>query len=468
MADYNVNKYSFNGDNYLLEDNRITLGSSTNTFLRNDGTFTIPSIPEAYLTWGGKNFSGNYAPIDAAMIDPLGANRFAFLKAAGLTIEYSRDGGSTWTDYGATDVQKVGLFANGYNFYLGKASAVADNNVNNQLRVTIDTGAASIYSVINKIAIYMSTSGNTVQVKLEKALQSTPTTYNTHLDWTGITGWSGWNILNITGITTYGNTAGSQYGRLRFTFRQTAINANYGSANISRILGFGGMGWTTPSNMAKEGHLYSYDASQNATFPAQITATQFNGLATKATADGDGNAIKTTYLKLAGGTMTGVLTALGSQYADSYSGALNMNNSNIYGVNSIYTADTSDNAQKGIHFYRNATTVDTIYASSGNLYFVPNRTLGTNGTAYTVYHTGNLKSTTTASLTVARWSSNTQSVTVTGVTANNLIEVSPAPGSFDAYSKARVYCSAQATNSLTFKCTITPTAALTVNIIIWN
>jgi len=78
--------------------------------------------------------------------------------------------------------------------------------------------------------------------------------------------------------------------------------------------------------------------------------------------------------------MTGVLTALGSQYADSYSGALNMNNSNIYGLNSIYTADTSDNAAEGIHFYRDSTHVDTLWMNGGDLLFVPNRTLGTSTT----------------------------------------------------------------------------------------
>ena len=35
--------------------------------------------------------------------------------------------------------------------------------------------------------------------------------------------------------------------------------------------------WTWPSNLAKTGHLYSYDTDQNATFPAEITATAFNG-----------------------------------------------------------------------------------------------------------------------------------------------------------------------------------------------
>lgn len=252
----------------------VTVGTVKGTDLK----FTMPSsVPEAILSWGGKNFSGSYGPIDAAMIETLGANRFAFLKAAGLTIEYSTDGGSSWTDYGATDVQKTGLFGAGQSFYLGKHTTAGSCTTNDQLRITIATSAAGIYTVLNKIAIYMSTSGATVQVKMEKALESTPTTYTTHLDWTGISGWSGWNILNISNITTYGNTPSTQYGRIRFTFKQTAVNTSYSSANISRIMGYGGMGWSTPSNMAANGHLYRYDNSQNAIFPAEVTATTFKG-----------------------------------------------------------------------------------------------------------------------------------------------------------------------------------------------
>lgn len=95
-----------------------------------------------------------------------------------------------------------------------------------------------------------------------------------------------------------------------------------------------------------------------------------------------------TYVNISGDTMTGVLTMKASVYDDSYTGALNMNNSNIYGVNSIYTADASENSSEGIHFYRDATHVDTLYANSGSLYFVPNRTLGSTGTSYKVIHAG--------------------------------------------------------------------------------
>lgn len=247
--------------------------------LTNDSGFLTShqTLYEANLNWGGKNFSASYGPIDAAMIGQLGANRFAFLKAAGLTIEYSTDGGSSWTDYGATNTQKTGLFGYGQSFYLGKHTAAGSSTLNDQLRVTIATSAAGLYTTLNKIAIYMSTSGNTVQVKIERALESTPTTYTTHLDWTGISGWSGWNILNITGLTTYGNAPASQNGRVRFTFKQTAVTTTYSAASISQIMGFGGVGWSVPSNMARDGHLYKYDNDQNATFPAKVTATSFSG-----------------------------------------------------------------------------------------------------------------------------------------------------------------------------------------------
>ena len=100
-----------------------------------------------------------------------------------------------------------------------------------------------------------------------------------------------------------------------------------------------------------------------------------------------------TYLKLAGGTLTGKLTLQGSQYTDDFTtGALNLSNSNIQGVNAIYFADASESAQEGINFYRGTTSVDTVYAKSGVLYFTPNRTLGSAGTDYTVLHSNNYTS----------------------------------------------------------------------------
>lgn len=69
-------------------------------------------------------------------------------------------------------------------------------------------------------------------------------------------------------------------------------------------------------------------------------------------------------------------------------------------------------------------------------------------------------------LAVADWSSNTQTVTVSGVSATNTVFVSPAPASAADYAAAGIICTAQGTDSLTFTCTTTPTNAITVNVVI--
>lgn len=74
-------------------------------------------------------------------------------------------------------------------------------------------------------------------------------------------------------------------------------------------------------------------------------------------------------------------------------------------------------------------------------------------------------STQTATLTTT-WTSNQQTVTVSGVTSSNYVVVSPAPASYDDYCEAGIYCSAQDTNSLTFKCDTAPSSSLTVNVMI--
>lgn len=72
---------------------------------------------------------------------------------------------------------------------------------------------------------------------------------------------------------------------------------------------------------------------------------------------------------------------------------------------------------------------------------------------------------TQVSITVANWNATTTCIkSVTGVTASNSIIVSPAPASIADYVSAGVYCSAQASGTLTFECTSTPTADLVVNV----
>ena len=245
----------------------------------------ITSRGEAFLDWGGKNFSGSYGPIDAAMVPELGANRLAFMPANAVTIEYSRDGGSTWTDYGPTDSQKINLFNGlGSSFTIGKATSGAGNIATNkyQLRVNIYTSTGHVYTVLNKFVIYLSTSGTnnnwcTIRARKQSDYTAGNDKWTTFADKISVSGWSGYNVINTSGITTYGNTASTQYGHIQFIFGcdTGSTNNSYAGLNINKIFGFGGVGWTTPSTMAKTGHMYTYDSSQNVTFPKGVSAASF-------------------------------------------------------------------------------------------------------------------------------------------------------------------------------------------------
>lgn len=72
----------------------------------------------------------------------------------------------------------------------------------------------------------------------------------------------------------------------------------------------------------------------------------------------------------------------------------------------------------------------------------------------------------TATLSSGGWSSKTQTVSVSGVTASNHLVIAPAAASYVAYAESMVRCTAQASGSLTFQCEDVPTANLTVNILI--
>ncbi len=301
----------------LVEDSSGNLKSTTVGAVNNHthtwsevtgkpSTFTPASHTqgEATLTWGGKNFSGTYGPVDASMIPELGANRLAFGNPAGITIEYSRNGGSTWTDYGADNNSKVNLFSPpGAGFSIGKADSTNKATADYLLRVTISTSSFGVYTALNKFMIYCSTNGSTGSYcSIDAALESTPTTFVNFANKVPISGWSGYNIINTSSITTYGNSASNQYGRLRFTFGCTGGSTTYSGLNIVKIYGFGGVGWTAPSNLARTGHIYSIGTGQSVGFPGTVSAGggfsgNLTGTASKATGDSKGQNIIETYIK---------------------------------------------------------------------------------------------------------------------------------------------------------------------------
>lgn len=230
---------------------------------------------EAFLSWGGQNFVGSYGPIDSAMIPDLGADRLAFMKPAGISVEYSRDSGTTWQDYGATDAQKLGLTSTGANFIIGKADSSNKSTERYMLRISLHTSEGQVYTQLNKFALYISTNGSngsycTIRARTQNNYLNNVDKWVVFANKQSISGWSGWNIINTSTITTYGNTASSQYGEIQFIFGCTSGSTSYVGLQIQRLMGFGGVGWQTPSNMAKYGTIYSYDYEQNVKFPKKL------------------------------------------------------------------------------------------------------------------------------------------------------------------------------------------------------
>ena len=312
-----------------------TVGSITLPVYINSGTPTaIHAFPESYLSWGGSPIEGHISPIDAACCDDLGNNKLAFLPADCITIEYTTDGGSTWIDYGAGDDQKISLVTYGnIPFYIGKGLGTMTNSncSNYQVRITVSavnsSGICKIYTDPQKLLInYSSQGAYGGKVKLEtqtlgdyennEDVWSTMGTYR-------VEGYSGWNSIPL-GFA-FGGFEGqsSNIAKLRLTLSITSVNPGESYTNFASILGIRLIGinlWITPSIMSSRGHLYAYDAYQNADFPAAVKATNFriSGGTSSQFLKADGSIDSNTYSK-SGHTHAGFeVTLTGYSRRDSY------------------------------------------------------------------------------------------------------------------------------------------------------
>ena len=139
---------------------------------------------------------------------------------------------------------------------------------------------------------------------------------------------------------------------------------------------------------------YSSSAAASPTFSSVTNTTYATHQLYVKPSTGDfytkGSLNATGVINASGGTMSGVLHLLGSQYTDSANtGSLNLNNSDIYNVNSIKFADLSDTAAEGLQWYRDSTHADSLWVSNGIIKFTPNRPWGSTANTYTVWHSGN-------------------------------------------------------------------------------
>lgn len=272
-----------------------------------------------YVKWGGPNLSGAISPCDAGCVDDHGHNKASYYKGT-VKVEYTTDGGTTWTELSITDANIFGLLTKGgYAVKIGNVSSsgviTSENCENYKARITLgsrnSSGSGVFYTAMRKLLLNVSTNGASgTNVKIETR---TIANYNNNVDsWTDrgtypVSGWSGWNSIPC-GITFGGGTTQtSQMADLRITLGITGVSSGAANANISDIRIIGTTNWSVDS-FASTGHLYNFDKDKNVTFPAKVIATggfsgnltgnvtgNVTGTASKATADASGNTITTTY-----------------------------------------------------------------------------------------------------------------------------------------------------------------------------
>lgn len=258
-------------------------GTST-LYARGDHVHPKRTLYEAELKWGGGSIKGDTTPIDSAIMPIIGYNKTECANPVGITVEYSNDAGATWIDYGysASNMDKSELVSacGERSVVIGGGTAQQQKTLDDKLRITVNAHDCGTYTRLKKILIEVSTNGaSNATVYIEKAKGSAPTEF-TEVGTYGVDGWSGWNSIDIA-ENYFGGGSGqlNNVWILRFTFSIGALNTyGYSSAlEVSHILFLGSTNWSTPSNIAKTGHLYAYDIVQNATFPAKVTAESFSG-----------------------------------------------------------------------------------------------------------------------------------------------------------------------------------------------
>lgn len=283
-------------------------------------------------------------PTSQGIIDITSADRLAFLPADQIIIEKSTDGGTTWVSAGYNDTQKRQLFSGLENgsVYIPVNSS-GKKSCNCMLRVTITgmkynvpdgTAETNKYNYWNSTyvksgeryfnpnlcTLWLTSNADRIQTTVLMATGANPNNWVTNKVVNGCSGWSGRSTISLGGSAFGGSTGQTgNYWNYRFIFRTQAIDGSFDDSKLSTsyatsiqyIYGirlYSSSAWTIPANMVRNGHLYTWDIDQNATFPSLVKAPIFYE---------GGTPLSSKYLSLSGGNMSGHIYLTGSNASSS-------------------------------------------------------------------------------------------------------------------------------------------------------
>lgn len=196
-----------------------------------------------------------------------------------LSIVYSNDNGTNWTNYNISNDTKFTAYANvagvdgltlGGNVITGNNDAEKLAQIKkNQLMFTFEV-PNNCYSQVYFASVDMS-NGVGVTCTVEY-LNSKGVIVNTFIKY--MTGWNQFNYINLSnGNTAYGvGNDDRRYIRFRFKHDQNTTALRNASINKIRIFAFTKYSFPTDRFMGHTGHIYNFDYNMNTYFPNSILA----------------------------------------------------------------------------------------------------------------------------------------------------------------------------------------------------
>ena len=294
----------------------------------NIGAIAASSVGNTELLVRPKYMIGSGDVTLDGKINCVRANRLAFLPANQIIIEKTTDGGNTWVDAGISDAVKRQLFSE-----VRQASVTIPllNGVRSLLcglRVTFTAMKYNVppdtpetqkydywnsnylvtterYNLLKEMHFYITAYSDSIGVKLERATGGASNTWDTAFsqDGWGMEGYSGDDYISFSQSHFGGNASQiNQYWNYRLTFMtlgvhgtntlSTASNKTYAQI-ISEIRGYGNTFWIKGTEYAATDKIYTHDYQKNVTFPAKVTATQFDGDLTGSAAKVNNHTVET-------------------------------------------------------------------------------------------------------------------------------------------------------------------------------
>ena len=196
-----------------------------------------------------------------------------------LSIVYSNDNGTNWTNYNVSNDTKFKAYANVagvYGLALGGNVITGNNDAEklaqikkNQLMFTFDV-PNNCYSQVYFACVDMA-NGVGVTCTVEY-LNSKGVIVNTYIKY--MTGWNQFNYINLSNGNTALNVGNDdrRYIRFRFKHDQNTTALRNASINKIRIFAFTKYSFPTDRFMGHTGHIYNFDYNMNTYFPNSILA----------------------------------------------------------------------------------------------------------------------------------------------------------------------------------------------------